>query len=187
MGHQPGVSGDERIARMLDQHEIREVLVRYCRGIDRQDDDLIRSAYHPDAWEHHGAFRGRDIEDFLGYARDRSGLFERVAHYICNQYIELAGDVAHSETYAIALHQSRTDGEIGHTIFGGRYLDRMERRDGRWAIADRVVVCDWSRVDAVTPWERASLFAPAAEGRADLSYDREWPGRRLRAALGHDR
>ena len=179
----PRTSADERIARMLDHHEIREVLVRYCRGVDRRDDDLIRSAYHPDAWEHHGAFRGRDVEDFLTYANERSGLFERVAHYICNQHIELAGDVAHSETYAIALHQARDGEQISHTIFGGRYIDRMERRDGRWAIADRVVVCDWSRVDQVEPWERAGLFAPAAEGRADLSYDTEWPGRRLRAAL----
>ncbi|WP_221890845.1 nuclear transport factor 2 family protein [Microbispora sp. KK1-11] len=32
-----------------DQQEIHEVVLRYCRGVDRLDMDLVRSAYHPDA------------------------------------------------------------------------------------------------------------------------------------------
>jgi hypothetical protein len=32
---------------------------------------------------------------------------------------------------------------------GGRYVDRLEKRDGRWAIAARVCVRDWAPLDAV--------------------------------------
>jgi len=176
---------DSRIAELIAKQEIAEVVLRYCRGIDRRDEELIRSAYHADAWEHHGAYRGRSIDDFVEYANGRSDLFQRVCHYICNQLIELDGDLAYSESYAIALHEARRDGEVSQTIFGGRYIDRMERREGRWAIADRVVVCDWSRVDPVTPWEREALFAQAANDRSDLVFDRTvpGPGRRLREAL----
>ena len=175
-----------RLAQLVDKQDIAEVLQRYCRGVDRRDDELIRSAYHPDVHEHHGAYRGSSADDFVAYANGRSDLFERVAHYITNQHIELDGDVAYSEAYAIALHQARdADGRVSHTVFGGRYIDRMERRDGRWAIADRVVVCDWSRVDEVTPWERAPLFAQGSADRTDPSYDRgaPGPGERLRASI----
>ena len=34
--------------------EIRELLTRYCRGVDRMDAELIASAYHPDAIDEHG-------------------------------------------------------------------------------------------------------------------------------------
>ena len=30
------------------------------------------------------------------------------------------------------------------TMGGGRYVDRLEQRDGRWAIAARVCLRDWS-------------------------------------------
>ena len=30
------------------------------------------------------------------------------------------------------------------TLSGGRYVDRLERRDGRWAIVDRVCVVEWN-------------------------------------------
>jgi len=40
---------------------------------------------------------------------------------------------------------------------GGRYLDKFAYRDGRWAIAARRVVFDWSRVDPAAP---ASVRAP---------------------------
>jgi len=173
------------IAQLLDKQAIAEVVLRYCRGVDRRDDELIRSAYHQDVWEHHGAYRGRTADDFVTYANGRSDLFETVCHYVCNQLIELDGDVAFSETYAIAVHVARTEDGVSHTTFGGRYVDRMERRDGRWGIADRVVVCDWSRVDQVDEWERAGLFAPAANDRSDVAFDRSipGPGQRLRAAL----
>lgn len=175
-----------QLQELLDKQEISEVVLRYCRGVDRRDDELIRSAYHADAHEHHGAYRGRSADDFVTYANGRSDLFERVAHYVCNQLIDVQGNVAFSETYAIALHQSRTEaGVVTHTVFGGRYIDRMEHRDGRWAISDRVVVCDWSRVDDVKEWERAGLFAQAANDRSDPAYDRALPGpgARLRSAI----
>ncbi len=184
-----GTSTDIQLAELLDKQAVREVVLRYCRGVDRHDDEMIRSAYHEDAWEHHGAYRGRTLDDFVSYANGRSDLFEVVSHYVANQLIELEGDTAFSETYAIAVHQSREGDIVLHTVFGGRYVDRMERRDGRWAIADRLVICDWSRVDEVEPWRRAALFAQASNGRADAAFDRAvpGPGQRLRAAEGDAR
>ena len=166
---------DRQLRDLIDKDAIRDVVLRYCRGIDRRDADLIRSAYHHDVTEHHGAYRGDSVDDFVDYAGGRSDLFDRVCHYVTNHLIELDGDVAYSEAYAIALHRSRIDGVESNTIFGGRYVDTMERRDGRWAIADRVVVCDWSRVDIVDPWTREELFASGMNDRTDPVYHRGEP------------
>jgi SnoaL-like domain len=37
----------QEVRELLDKQAIHEALMHYCRGIDRCDEDLIRSAYHP--------------------------------------------------------------------------------------------------------------------------------------------
>ena len=39
----------EKVQILLDERDIREVLLRYCRGVDRCDAELISSCYHADA------------------------------------------------------------------------------------------------------------------------------------------
>ncbi len=47
--------------------------------------------------------------------------------------------------------------------FGGRYVDRFERRDGEWKIAHRTVVHEWDKVEHV---ELAFPPGRFTEGRA---------------------
>jgi len=47
---------EARLLAAADKEEIRDALFRYCRGIDRGDAAMMRSAYHADAIEHHGDF-----------------------------------------------------------------------------------------------------------------------------------
>ncbi|MET0378059.1 MAG: nuclear transport factor 2 family protein [Spongiibacteraceae bacterium] len=44
------------INEVIAHIEIRQALVRYCRGVDRSDEAMIRSAFHEDAIDEHGAF-----------------------------------------------------------------------------------------------------------------------------------
>lgn len=179
-GSERGRDIDAEVRRLLDRQAIAAVLADYCRGVDRGDLDLVRSAYHHDAIEHHGAFRGRNPDDFIDYARERNGVFAIVAHYICNHVIEFDGTVAYSEAYVIAVHRGTASDPSLQVVFGGRYVDRFEYRDGRWAIADRAVVADWSQEDHVASWDRAGLFVQGSAGRSDVSY------LRLPAAAGID-
>src|SRR5579872_4652425 len=51
----------ERLARLehvADRQEIYDCLVRFCRGVDRFDRELMMSAFHPDAIDDHGPFVG---------------------------------------------------------------------------------------------------------------------------------
>jgi len=58
---------DPKLQNLVDEAEIRQVHIRYCRGIDRMDWALVRSCYHPDAIDRHGAYEG-GVEGFIEWA-----------------------------------------------------------------------------------------------------------------------
>jgi hypothetical protein len=47
---------DAELRGVVDQFAIRDLLLRYARGIDRRDLDLVRSCYHADAVDEHGSY-----------------------------------------------------------------------------------------------------------------------------------
>lgn len=153
---------------LLDKDAIREVSLRYTRGIDRHDEELLRSAYHDDAKDDHGAFIGSGSA-FVEYAnRVHTQNWVCHQHYVTNQVIDLDGDTAHCESYFMATLK-RADGICD--FVGGRYVDRIERRNDVWAVADRVCMVEWN-IEA-KPGEASfnpSIFVAATWDRSDPSY-----------------
>ncbi len=139
------------VRRMLDEQEIRAVLARYCRGVDRMDRGLVESVYHPDAYEDHVQYRGPAI-GLVDWALGEALVpLTWTMHNLSTSIITVEGDVAFSETYAICYHGRplEADRERLSTV-GIRYVDRFERRDGgAWLIADRVVVVEWRRDEEI--------------------------------------
>jgi hypothetical protein len=77
-------------------------------------------------------------------------------HLVGNILIERTGDVAQVESYLYNELVPRDPGAgLPDILVGGRFLDRFERRGGRWAIAERRLVFDYSRMRPSTPkmWE----------------------------------
>ena len=155
---------------MLDKQEIRDVLIRYCRGVDRLDADLINSVYHPDATDSHGSPPGGDFGKlFIAHMQH----CDRALHSISNETIEIDGDVAHCETYVHAVHyndymfKDEGEGTTASHVYA-RYIDRFERRNGEWKIANRVSVVESRQT------ERLSIPRPPMKGslrsREDPSY-----------------
>jgi len=137
------------IDQLLARREIADVILRYARGIDRLDLELVRSCYHPDAYDDHGAFKG-NVDEFIEAAGSFLPRWTATQHFMGNMLIEVEGDVARAETYAVAYHRREAaDGSGKDDVMGIRYVDRFERRDGSWRIAHRVVVTEWRRVDPV--------------------------------------
>ncbi|MGD9700931.1 MAG: nuclear transport factor 2 family protein [Acidimicrobiia bacterium] len=164
---------DATIRTVIDQQQIRDVIYRYCRGIDRCDYDLVRRCYHPDAVDDHGDFRG-GVEDFIAYVQQSLPRFERTMHFIGNVLIEPDGDRARAESYIVAHHrvpESRSKPERDYTV-GLRYVDDFEQRDGEWKIAARTCVFEWSRIDPVAPggWSPVEVAAIGQRDRSDLVY-----------------
>ena len=137
------------IEDLLARQEIADVILRYARGIDRLDLELVRSCYHPDAYDDHGAFKG-SVDEFVDAAGSFLQRWTATQHFMGNMLIEVDGSVAKAETYAVAYHRREAeDGTGKDDVMGIRYVDRFEQRGGDWKIAHRVVVTEWRRVDPV--------------------------------------
>src|SRR3954452_21041342 len=126
------------IDRLVDEQAVARVVRTVARAIDRLDFELLASCYHPDATdERHGRVRG--IAEFLEWVQPILHGMQSTLHALSTQLVDVDGDVAHAETYCTARHVAvRDDGETQVWFAYVRYVDRLERRDGRWAIQRRV-------------------------------------------------
>ena len=165
---------EARLLQMLDKQDITDCLVRYCRAMDRFDKDLLLSCYHPDAIDDHGAFVGSPIE-FWNYHHAWHAKYNRGHHHaISNITIELKGDTAHSETYWL-FESMNSDGS--NSLSGGRYIDRLEKRNGEWKIAARACLIEWNGTlgEMTLPESFVKAYAEtgtSSRDRNDPSYKR---------------
>jgi ketosteroid isomerase-like protein len=133
---------EHAVAVLQDRQAIHDCLMTYSRGVDRLDRDLILSCYHEDAIDDHGVFVGSP-EQFADWAVDmHTRTHVSHQHAILNHTCDLDGDVAHTEAYFMFIGLNRRGDPLAWS--GGRYLDRFEKRDGRWAIAARLCIRDWA-------------------------------------------
>ena len=124
-----------------DRREIYQVLMNYCRAVDRLDRELLLSCYHPDAVDDHGIFMGGP-EAFADWALALHRQHQTSSqHAITNHSCEVDGDVAHTESYY--YFAGMNVGQPPLTLCGGRYIDRFERRNGEWRIAARMSLMEW--------------------------------------------
>jgi hypothetical protein len=162
------------LAELCAKDEIREVLARLARGTDRRDPELIRSCYHADAVDDHGAFRGSPAE-FAEWVPKALSIFASTMHVLGNVAIELDGDVAEVESYCTAHHvfPASDPGGARDSVLGLRYLDRFERRGGRWLIAARLCAYEYSlMLPAGEAWPLDPPFVRGSPDRSDPSYRR---------------
>ena len=159
---------DPEIQAVIDKQAIHDLHMRYCRAVDRLDEELLRSVYSDDAYDDHGIFKG-PASEFVGWVlKFQREAFTNSVHSIANLLVELDGDVAHSEAYFTGFHAFTRDGQHFTRLSCGRYVDRLERRNGDWKIVHRVVVNDWGRIDPVG--EPVVPLTPGSRSRADPVY-----------------
>lgn len=156
--------------RLADRAQIQDVMYRWCRGVDRRDFELARSAFHADATDNHGQYNG-GVDGLVQWLQHRHRTISMSMHLCANMKIEFGGpDVAVVETYCIAAQRYSAATAEGRAVLaamaGGqeragtgdtdmmafaRYVDRFERREGEWRIARRAVVHERVAMDDVAP------------------------------------
>lgn len=177
------------LQQLADKAAIKDAVARYARAVDRNDWVEVRAAYHADAHDDHGSYKG-GVDGLLDYLQVLLSEAEGGMHMIGNCLVELAGpDLALAETYFISQRlrpPTEAETECGPTdrmcrLGWGRYIDRFERRGGEWRVAERIVAMDaifslvahggarsatttWGTRDASDPLVaiRARLFGPRA-------------------------
>jgi hypothetical protein len=77
------------------------------------------------------------------------GMFRHTAHMMMNHLVEVDGDEATGELLCTARHLSKDAQEATALNVIIRYVDRYERLEGTWKIADRKIRFLWSERQAV--------------------------------------
>ena len=158
---------DNAVQELLDKQALYELVLRYSRAVDRCDEEMLRSVYHPDAVDEHGTYTGGP-DGFVDYMNAGSWSEERrknkAQHVLTNPLFEVRGNIAFGECYSWVFQN--VDGEL--SIKGlARVVDRYERRDGEWRIAHRRVIPDW-----MPPGTALEQFVEGFRDRRDPSYER---------------
>jgi hypothetical protein len=158
----------DTLRRVADKQAITELLYRYCRAVDRIDVPLGHSIWHDDAVADYGADYyqgpGKGVIDTI--CKHHAGLISH-SHMVTNVIIDLDGEKAGSEAYVYGTMRMERDGQLMQLGVWGRYLDKWERREGRWGIVSRKVVFDHDEIRPATPMGRESI---QTHDRTDPSY-----------------
>ncbi|UGQ10981.1 nuclear transport factor 2 family protein [Yinghuangia sp. ASG 101] len=160
------------IRYVKDRLDILDCVNNQSRGHDRHDVELMTSVYHPDGVDEHGPDVLLGPEYGTWANRQHASVFGDHLHNLTTHTCEIDGDVAHAESYVFGSMVGR-DGKT-LVFLGGRYLDRLERRDGVWKIALRRCTMEWA-FTADASFMRSSAFKGFLKGSwntDDLSYAR---------------
>lgn len=130
------------LAELLDKQKLHENLMRYCRGQDRKDLDLMKSSFWPEATDDHGGFVGNAHEFCeLSYnGHKKSG--HSSLHHCTNVLIDLDGDQARRESVFIFSMTHFKDRSLTQ-FMGGRYKDLCEKRGDEWRVLRRTCIFEW--------------------------------------------
>ncbi|MBB5685919.1 nuclear transport factor 2 family protein [Sphingobium boeckii] len=166
---------EQQIRYLSDRQAIEDVVHSHARGHDRFDSDLMTACYHPDGIDEHGSWAvnaGPDYADWANKAHDGGSIMSM--HNITTHTCEIDGDEAHAESYVIGAMLNK-DGETCRFL-NGRYLDRLEKRDGVWRIALRrctvdVVLKGDSSIMKTEAFQRFGMIKGTRDS-SDPSYNR---------------
>lgn len=173
---------DKSVQEMLKREQIRHALQVYARGVDRREWGLVAQAYHIDAFDDHGGYKG-GIPGLLEWLERRHASIEQSMHFLGNCLIDFVSDSeAVVETYCIVLQRYGEQARETITLWVGeqtlepgtrlmaelvcRYVDRFEQRDGQWRIARRTVVMEEVKA-SLQPVRLRDGYALARRDRLD--------------------
>lgn len=164
------------IQYLIDRAALHDLLARYFQGLDRGNPEQVRSCFTADVQAHYDKRTPtRGIEELIDSLQNFNKLREETmkitTHFMGNLNISrLEGDVAETETNALALLVEPGNGADLVSVRSLRYLDRMRREESGWRISDRIHTLDWScqmpANFAITLAQRVSDLPKSMERRA---------------------
>ena len=163
---------EARLLELLDKQAIHDRLMRYGRGIDRNDAELIEDTFWPDALLDHGhsKFRGEGVGKT--FADVSTNAAHHQVHCITNLVIEIHGDEAISEAQGWYTAETERNGVSYLINRSVRYIDRWEKRDGEWRVFHRTVPENWNKLEAIVErFPNPEGIVLAQPDRSDVSYE----------------
>jgi SnoaL-like domain len=125
--------------------DLRALLQRYARAIDRRDLDGLAGLFRPDATIV-GARGTQSVEEWLDTMRAPRA-FPISMHVLGDPLVELVdgGTRARLDTYAVVYQLSESGSGNPDLTLGINYLDQAALDQGRWSITRRESRTLWMR------------------------------------------
>lgn len=137
--------------------ELRALSDRYARAVDRRDRQALVDVFAPDGRLHvHRPGREGPASTLAGRGEiagvvDRVSRFSATYHLVANATYELGEEVATGEVYCVAHHLARGPDGGTDLVMYIRYEDSYARAGGRWRIAERHVLVEWTETRPADP------------------------------------
>lgn len=162
------------VQHLQDRAAILDCIAAHARGCDRHDVDLLAGTYLDDGIDVHGTTINVGAE-YATWANDvHAATSSNHLHNVTTHTCEIDGDEAHAESYVMVTLLSPDESTA--TVMCGRYVDRLERRDGGWRIAVRRATVELAyTADARllnSKYFVAQGYERGTRGPDDLSYER---------------
>lgn len=157
---------------VADQLALQHLAWAYCHAIDRRDYALLRTLYHDDAIEDHGAMFCGGPDAYVAWLPSMMAGWAATVHSIGNMLFLIDGDSAEGELQTVAYHRTIATAMTilaREIVVGGRYLDRYLKRDGVWRFFRRSLVLDWYEDRALQRGDGPALDDGVATGQPDAS------------------
>lgn len=157
------LSLEQRIDALESRNAVVELCASYNRGVDSYDEDLWMSVWHEDASYNIGDTFGNHTgtEQIWAILHTLREYFHEMHHYATNIVVTVDGDRASA---LVDADVTATDRAGRAMMLAASYVDRFERRDGRWGFTVRDVTLHFAAL-VDRPWtldaaDRFVLDAP---------------------------
>jgi ketosteroid isomerase-like protein len=142
-------------AQANDIAELNQLAYRYAAAVDTCDVAAFVDVFHPDAQmrvyrpgEEAPFTVVRGSDELRGVPEAMRQRFTRTAHLMTNHLITVDGDSASGSLLCTARHLHANGAGGVDLVIVIRYVDRYERRQGAWRIADRAIHFLWGETHA---------------------------------------
>jgi uncharacterized protein (TIGR02246 family) len=138
------MSTEQQLQLLLDEREIRNLALSGWAAIDRKDWDGYADVFAEDGEFEIMGQRRKGREDIVaGPARDLAK-YDVLQHIVTNQIVEVDGDRAAGQWYAIAVHVPDGGDPGVHADVGLRYRFTARRDAAGWRFSEVVIDVLWT-------------------------------------------
>ena len=136
-------------------------------------DDLL-AIFHPGGEIAVSWFRG-PYPEFVEHCRRNFGNGSEAKHLLWPARVAVNGARATAETNVAILVRQTIEGVEVDLTSNGRFLDRLERRDGVWRMVERAALYEKDRLDPVEPSAKFDALMAGADARNIRRRTATWP------------
>jgi len=156
---------DDSLRKLLDIHEIQQLLLEYSIALDARDLDFMDRLFTDDAQLNlvgDGVF---SIAEYKKFASAAVPELDTTQHFCTPAVIRIEGDKAFSRCFFLAQHARNSLAPHSFCVVGGYFDDELVRRNGEWRIFKRNGTTTWVEGNTAvinfpippggTPWSEA--------------------------------